>query len=64
MVFPDPFKEEESCALGIDGGMYWDEVRTLGYTVDNIHNCIIAMGFWQLDYEVHADYIPWFLRCL
>jgi hypothetical protein len=30
MVFPDLFKEEESCAFGIDGGMYWDEVCVLG----------------------------------
>jgi hypothetical protein len=29
MVFPDLFKEEENCAFGIDGGMHWDEVRTL-----------------------------------
>jgi hypothetical protein len=29
MVFPDLFKEEESCAFGIDGGMRWDEVCAL-----------------------------------
>jgi hypothetical protein len=22
------------------------------------------MGFWQLDYEVNADCVPWFRRCL
>jgi hypothetical protein len=22
------------------------------------------MGFWQFDYKVYADYIPWCLRCL
>jgi hypothetical protein len=42
MVFPDLFKEQESCAFGIDGGMHRDEVRALGYTVDNVHNCVIA----------------------
>jgi hypothetical protein len=31
---------------------------------DDIHNCVVAMGFRQFDYEVHADYIPWCLRCL
>jgi hypothetical protein len=29
MVFPDLFKEEESCAFGIDGGMRRDEVHAL-----------------------------------
>jgi hypothetical protein len=29
MVFPDLFKEEESCAFGIDGGMCQDEVHAL-----------------------------------
>jgi hypothetical protein len=36
----------------------------LGYTVDNIHNCIIAMGFRQFDYEVKTDHILWCLRCI
>jgi hypothetical protein len=30
MVFPDLFKEEESCAFGIEGGMHQDEVCMLG----------------------------------
>jgi hypothetical protein len=29
MVFPDLFKEEESCALGVDGGVHGDEVHAL-----------------------------------
>jgi hypothetical protein len=37
-------------------------VYTLGYTVNDIHNCIIAMGFRQFDYEVNTDYIPWCLK--
>jgi hypothetical protein len=44
--------------------MHRDEVHTLGYTVDDIYNCVIAMGFRQFDYEVNADHIPWCLRCL
>jgi hypothetical protein len=36
----------------------------LGYAVDDIHNCVISMGLRQLDYEVHADHVPWCLRCL
>jgi hypothetical protein len=29
-VFPDLFKEEESCAFSIGGGMHWNELRTIG----------------------------------
>jgi hypothetical protein len=64
VVFPDPFKKEESCTFGIDGGMRRDEVRALGYSVDDIHNCVIAMAFRQFDYEVDTDHVPWSLRCL
>jgi hypothetical protein len=58
MVFPDLFKEQESCAFGIEGGMCRNEVCVLGKAVDDTHNCIIAMGFRQLDYEVYTDYLP------
>jgi hypothetical protein len=64
MVFPDLFKEEESCAFSIEGGVHWDEVCTLGKAVNDTHNCIVAMGFWQLNYEVYADYLPWCIGCL
>jgi hypothetical protein len=64
MVFPDLLKEEESCAFGVEGGMCQDEVCMLGEAVDNTHNCVIAMGFRQLDYEVYADYLPWCIGCL
>jgi hypothetical protein len=33
MVFPDLFKEQMGGSFSIDGGMYRNEVRTLGYTV-------------------------------
>jgi hypothetical protein len=58
MVFPDLSKVQTSGTSGIDSGMCRDEVRMLGYTVDNIHNCVIAMGFRQFDYEVDTDHIP------
>jgi hypothetical protein len=44
--------------------MCQDEVRALGKAVDDTHNCVIPMGFRQLDYEVNADRVPWCLRCL
>jgi hypothetical protein len=64
VVFPDLFKEEESCTFSIDGGMHRDEVHTLGYTVDDVYNCMIAMGFRQFNYKVDADHVPWCLQCL
>jgi hypothetical protein len=34
------------------------------YAVDNVHNCVIAMGLRQFNYEVNTDHVPWFCRCL
>jgi hypothetical protein len=64
MVFPDLFQEEKGCAFHINGGICRDEVRTLVKAVDDTHVCVIPMGFRQLDYEVNADRVPWYLRCL
>jgi hypothetical protein len=64
MVFPDLLEEQESRAFRVDGGMRWYEVRALGQTVDDTHNRVVPMGFRQLDYEVNADCVPWFRRCL
>jgi hypothetical protein len=64
MVFPDLFKEQESCAFGIEGGMHQNEVCALGKAVNHTHDCVIAMGFWQLNYEVYTDYLLWCVRCL
>jgi hypothetical protein len=55
-------KEMDGCPL--TGGMHRDEVRVLGYAVDDIHNCVVAMGFRQFNYEVNTDHVPWCLRCL
>jgi hypothetical protein len=64
LQFPDLLKEQEGCTFGIDGCVCGDEVCVLGYTVDDVHNCIIAMGFQQFDYEVDTDHVPWCLQCL
>jgi hypothetical protein len=64
MVFPDLLEEQESCAFHVDRGMHRYEVRTLGQTVDDAHNCIVPMGFRQFDYEVNTDCVPWFCQCL
>jgi hypothetical protein len=41
-----------------------NEVHVFSYTVNDIHNCVIAMGLGQFDYEVNNDCVPWFRRCL
>jgi hypothetical protein len=64
MVFPDLLEEQESCAFHVDGGMRQYEMRTLGQTVDDTHNCVVPMGFQQLNYEVNTDCVPWFCWCL
>jgi hypothetical protein len=64
MVFPDLLEEQESRAFRVDGGMCQYEMHALGQTVDDTHNHVVPMGFRQLDYEVNADCVPWFLRCL
>jgi hypothetical protein len=64
MVFLDLFKEQTSGTFGIDGGMHRNEVHALGYAVDNIHNCVMAIKFRQFDYEVNTNHVPWCLRYL
>jgi hypothetical protein len=44
--------------------MRQDRVHVLGYTVNDVYNCVIAMGFRQFNYEVNADDVLWCLRCL
>jgi hypothetical protein len=51
-------------AFSHNGGMRRNEVRAFGYAVDDVHNCIIAMGLGQFNYEVDTDRVPWFRRCL
>jgi hypothetical protein len=39
-------------------------MKCTSYAVDNVRNCIIAMGLRQFNYEVNAVCVPWFCRCL
>jgi hypothetical protein len=36
----------------------------LSYAVDDIHNCIVAMGFRQFNNEIDADHVLWCFRSL
>jgi hypothetical protein len=64
MVFPDIPEVESGCTLGRDGGVHRNEVRALSYAVNDVHNCIITMGFRQFHNEVNTDHIPWCFRSL
>jgi hypothetical protein len=64
MVFPDLPKVQTGSAFGCNGGMHRNEVRVFGYTVNDVHNCVIAMGLGQSNYEVNTDRVPWFRWCL
>jgi hypothetical protein len=64
MVFPDLPKVQAGSTFGHDGGMHRNKVHTFSYTVDDVHNCIIAMGLGQFDYEVNTDRVPWCRWCL
>jgi hypothetical protein len=64
MVFPDLSKVQTGGTFGHDGGMHRNEVRTFSYAVDDVHNCVIAMGLGQSNYEVNTDRVPWFRQCL
>ena len=44
MVLPDLAKEEASCSYCCDGGVRCDKVRALRDTIDDIHNCVVAVG--------------------
>jgi hypothetical protein len=57
MVFPDLPKVQMGGAFGHNGGMRRNEVCAFGYAVDDIHNCVIAMGLGQFNYEVNTDHV-------
>jgi hypothetical protein len=64
MVFPDLPEIQTGGAFSHNGGMRRNEVHVFGYAVDDVHNCIIAMGLGQFNYEVDTDRVPWFHQCL
>jgi hypothetical protein len=61
-VFPDISEVESGCTFCSDGGVHRNKVHVLSYTVDDIHNCVLTMGFRQFNNEVDANHIPWCFR--
>jgi hypothetical protein len=64
MVFSDLSEVQMGGAFSRNSGMCRNEVRAFGYAVDDVHNCIIAMGLRQFNYEVNTNRVPWFRQCL
>jgi hypothetical protein len=64
MAFPDIPKVESGCTFSSDSGVHRNKVRVLSYTIDNIHNCVVTMGFRQFNDEVDTDHILWCFRSL
>jgi hypothetical protein len=61
---PSVYCDTFGLTADVSGIKVWVIPLQLGYTVDNIHNCVVPMGFRQFNYEVDTDDIPWCLRCL
>jgi hypothetical protein len=55
MVLPDLLELQSDCSFHSVSG---DEVHALGDTVDDYHDCIIAMSLRKLNNEVDANDVP------
>jgi hypothetical protein len=55
IVLPDLSKVQSSHSFCIDSSVCRNEVYTLGDTVNDDHNCVIAMSLGKLDNEVNAN---------
>ena len=58
MQFPDMHEEQVGHSEGSDCSVRWNEVGHLTHGIYNIHDCIIAMRFWEFNNEVDADGVP------
>src|SRR3979490_3034898 len=58
MVLPALAKEKASRSYCCDGGVRCDKVRALRDTVDDVHNCVVAVGARELDNKVDTDRVP------
>jgi hypothetical protein len=58
MVLPDLIEIQSDCFFCIESCVSGDEVRALGDTVNNYHDCIIAMSLRKLNNEVDTHDVP------
>lgn len=56
--FPDIMEEKAGSLFGGDRGGCRNEVCSFSYGVDNIHDCVMSVGFWEFDNEVYTDGVP------
>jgi hypothetical protein len=58
MVLPDLSEVQSGGTFCIESCVSGDEVCSLGYTINNYNDCVIAMSMRKLDNEVDTDDIP------
>ena len=58
MQFPDMCEEQVGRSEGGDHSVRQNEVGHLTHRIYNIHDCIVAVRFWEFDNEVNADGVP------
>jgi hypothetical protein len=57
-VLPDLLEVQSDHSFHIESCVSGDEVCLLGDTVDDYHDCVIAMSWRKFDNEVDANDIP------
>ena len=62
MQFPNTCEEQVGRSEGSDRSVRWNEVGHLTHGIYNIHDCIVAVRFWEFNNEVDADGVPMELR--
>jgi hypothetical protein len=58
VVLLDLSKIQLRSAFSIDHCVSRNKVHLFAHTVDNVHDCVIAMQLWELYDIVDTDYIP------
>jgi hypothetical protein len=58
MVLPDLLEVQSDCSFCIDHGVSGNEICSFSDTVDDYHDCIIAMHMRKLNNEVNANDVP------
>jgi hypothetical protein len=55
MLLPDLSELQSGCAFHVESCVSGDKVHTLGDTVDDYYDCVIAMHLRELDNDVDAN---------
>jgi hypothetical protein len=58
MVLPDFLEVQSDCSFSVDCGVGGNEVHSFSDTVDNYHDCVIAMHLRKFNDKVDTNDIP------